>query len=187
MQRQRCWCEKKKENLNLPLVHLHFHSHLCWFLGCLTGRLQWEYWIKGLFYPASQVSHPGKGDLGGGEAAWLQALIPGFYDRASGWKIWRSSSTGLFPLSWHPLGCISHISNTRCIHTVAKKIQVLFSQSLYTPVIKKEHFVWESCKVSWKTISCAVDWFWAHISCLGYLCWVHIIEHHYGCAVVVQY
>lgn len=88
-------------------------------------------------FSTQSVSHPGKGDLGGGEAARLQALIPGCYDRASGWEIWRSSSTGLFPLSWHPLGCISHISNTCCIHTVSKKVRVLFSQIIYTLVIKK--------------------------------------------------
>lgn len=42
-----------------------------------------------------------------GRAAWLQALIPGCYDRASGWEIWRVSSTGLSlhlpALSWQVL------------------------------------------------------------------------------------
>lgn len=168
-----------KGKLQLSLVHLHvllpFPPVLLSWLpdGPATVRILNER----PFLPSQSVSHPGKGDLGGGEAARLQALIPGCYDRASGWEIWRSSSTGLFPLSWHPLGCISHISNTRCIHTVSKKVRVLFSQILYTLVMKKnQHFVCETCNVSS---------FWAHG--LGYLCWVHVVEHHYGCAVVVQH
>lgn len=80
-------------------------SHLCSLLGCLSGRLQWEYWMKGLFYPASQPSRERGIWMEG--AAWLQALIPGCYDRASGWEFWRASSRGPFlqlrMLSWEEL------------------------------------------------------------------------------------
>lgn len=48
--------------------------------------------------PCSQsAGHLGRGGFGWGRAAWLQALIPRCYDRASGWEIWRVSSTAERP------------------------------------------------------------------------------------------
>lgn len=97
-------------NLHRPGLHLRLPPSLSTcavsLAGWLAGYSENIEWKACSIQPVSQSVTWGKG-IWMGRAAWLQALIPGCYDRASGWEIWRVSSTGLFlhlpTLSWQVL------------------------------------------------------------------------------------
>lgn len=68
------------------------------------------------------AGHLGRGGFGWGRAAWLQALIPRCYDRASGWEIWRVSPTTERPACsstrprlprWAPLTSLQCLPHSR--------------------------------------------------------------------------
>ena len=60
------------------------------FLAGYSENIEWK------IFSIEPVSHLGERGIWMERAAWLQTLILGCYDRASGWEFWRVSSRGLF-------------------------------------------------------------------------------------------
>lgn len=140
-------------NLHRPGLHLRLPPSLSTcavsLAGWLAGYSENIEWKACSIQPVSQSVTWGKG-IWMGRAAWLQALIPGCYDRASGWEIWRVSSTGLFlhlpTLSWqvliqpyfkHILYCI-YIYMCVCQH---RYIPGLFHKVIVEQIKKKKEAI----------------------------------------------
>lgn len=218
---------------HLPRLHLRLPaflpSHLCCFLGWLTGCLQWEYWMKGLFYPASQpVSQsPREGGFGWGEQPGFRLWSPGVMTEPQAEKSGESlpqACLSIYPaLSWQVLfhSAASTSFQTYSVYTYicvfagadtslgsylgeGKKKKQSFSESsshavcvtlLDTDLWWKElHPVSSVCEPTSGNIPGGLfciffvcECVCAHVSGRVYLGRVNVVEHYYGCAVVVQH